>query len=174
VGQFSAADLSNFKTIVDHYASLVSGVTGLPMRYLGQSTANPPSAEGIRADESRLIKTCERFEKSAAGSWELAMRIARRIIDGQWTPELLQLETMWRDPATPTRAQQADAAVKLVQAGILPIEAAWEDLGYSAARRAKLRELRQADFAADPVREIAVGLTAGGAEAGLAGDAAAD
>jgi hypothetical protein len=155
VGQFSAADLSNFKTIVDHYAALVSGVTGLPMRYLGQSTANPPSAEGIRADESRLIKTCERFEKSAAGSWELAMRIARRIIDGQWAPELLQLETMWRDPATPTRAQQADAAVKLVQAGILPVEAAWEDLGYSAARRAKLRELRESDLTLDPVGVIA-------------------
>jgi hypothetical protein len=155
VGQFSAADLSNFKTIVDHYAALVSGVTGLPMRYLGQSTPNPPSAESIRADESRLIKTCERFEKSAAGSWELAMRIARRIIDGRWAPELLQLETMWRDPATPTRAQQADAAVKLVQAGILPVEAAWEDLGYSAARRAKLRELREADLTLDPVGVIA-------------------
>jgi hypothetical protein len=161
VGQFTAADLSNFKTIVDHYASLVAGVTGLPMRYLGQVTTNPPSAEGIRADESRIIKTCERFQKCAEGSWELAMRIARRILDGKWDPRLLQMETQWRDPATPTRAQQADAAVKLVQAKILPVEAAWEDLGYSAARRAKLRELRDAELAADPVREIAANLAGG-------------
>ena len=56
VGSFSAADLSNFKTIVGHYASLVAGVTGLPMRFLGQSTTNPPSAEVIRADESPLIR----------------------------------------------------------------------------------------------------------------------
>jgi hypothetical protein len=150
LGQFNAADLVNFKTIVDHYASLVAGVTGLPMRYLGQATTNPPSAEGIRADESRIIKTCERFQKSAEGSWELVMRIARRIVDGDWNPDLLQLETQWRDPATPTRAQAADAAVKLVQAGILPVEAAWEDLGYSAARRAKLRDLRRADLELDP------------------------
>ncbi|MET0426267.1 MAG: phage portal protein [Actinoplanes sp.] len=155
LGQFSAADLVNFKTIVDHYASLVAGVTGLPMRYLGQLTTNPPSAEGIRADESRLIKTCERFERSAEGSWELAMRIARRIVDGKWDPKLRRLETLWRDPATPTRAQQADAAVKLVGAGILPIEAAWEDLGYSVARRDKLRAMREAQLASDPVRQIA-------------------
>jgi hypothetical protein len=158
VGQLTAADLANFKTIVDHYASLVAGVTGLPMRYLGQSTTNPPSAEGIRADESRLIKTCERFQKSAGGSWERVMRLVRRIVDGDWNPDLAQLETLWRDPATPTRAQAADAAVKLVQAGILPVEAAWEDLGYSAIRRLKLAEMRDAELARDPVREIAAGL----------------
>jgi hypothetical protein len=158
LGQFNAAELSNFKTIVDHYAGLVAGVTGLPMRFLGQVTTNPPSAEGIRADESRLIKTCERFQRSAEGSWELAMRVASRITDGDWNPKLRQLETLWRDPATPTRAQQADAAVKLVQAGILPVEAAWEDLGYSVARREKLRAMREADQANDPVRQIATNL----------------
>ena len=160
VGSFSAADLSNFSNIVNHYAALVSGVTGLPMRFLGQSTTNPPSAEGIRADESRLIKTCERFHRGTGGSWELSMRIVRRIIDGDWNPDLTQLETLWRDPATPTRAQQADAAVKLVGAGILPVEAAWEDMGYSAARRTKLKALRDAERAADPVLEIARNLPA--------------
>ncbi|MFI2664870.1 phage portal protein [Micromonospora carbonacea] len=160
VGSFSAADLANFKTIVDHYASLVAGLTGLPMRYLGQSTTNPPSAEGIRADESRIIKTCERFARSTGGSWELAMRIVRRIIDGDWDPRLAQMETLWRDPATPTKAQQADAAVKLVQAGILPVEAAWEDMGYSAVRRGKLAAMRAAERSADPILEIARGLPA--------------
>ncbi|MFY1588983.1 phage portal protein [Micromonospora sp. WMMD734] len=155
VGQFTAADLANFKTIVDHYASLVAGVTGLPMRYLGQSTTNPPSAEGIRADESRLIKTCERFQRTAGGAWERTMRLVRRIIDGDWDPKLTQMETLWRDPATPTRAQQADAAVKLVQAGVLPVEAAWEDMGYSAVRRRKLKALRDAERAADPMAGIA-------------------
>lgn len=159
VGQFTAADLSNFKTIVDHYASLVAGVTGLPMRYLGQLATNPPSAEGIRADESRLIKTCERFQKSAEASWELVMRLARRIVDGVWDRDLLQLETQWRDPATPTKAQSADAAVKLVQAGILPVEAAWVELGYSSAKRAKLREMRDDEEARNPLRDIAAGLS---------------
>jgi hypothetical protein len=155
VGQFTAADLANFSGIVNHYAALVAGVTGLPMRYLGQLATNPPSAEGIRADESRLIKTCERFQRNVGGSWERVMRLVRRITDGDWNPDLQQMETLWRDPATPTKAQAADAAVKLVQAGILPVEAAWEDMGYSAVRRKKLRTLRDAERAADPALQIA-------------------
>ncbi|MEV4767789.1 phage portal protein [Micromonospora humida] len=155
IGSLSAADLANFSGIVNHYAALVSGVTGLPMRYLGQATTNPPSAEGILADESRLIKQVEDFRVGAEAAWERAQEIAARIRDGEWNPRLKQLETNWRSAATPTAAQAADAAVKLVQAGILPVEAAWEDMGYSPARRAKLKALRDAERAADPILEIA-------------------
>ena len=151
-GQFSAAELSNFVGIVDMYAHLVAGITGIPVRYFGQNTANPPSAEGIRADEARLVKSAERKQRAFGGSWEEVMRIVRRFTDGMADTDLDQLETIWRDPATPTLAQQADATMKLVQAGILPIEAAWEDLGYSQTRIARLREIRESEQA-DPTLE---------------------
>ena len=50
---------------------------------------------------------------------------------------------MYADPATPTRAQSADAMLKLTQGEnpVLPIEAAWEELGYSPTKRAHLRTL---------------------------------
>ncbi|WP_328339518.1 phage portal protein [Micromonospora sp. NBC_00421] len=157
-GAFSAADLANFDTIVSLYAKLVSGVSGLPLRYLGQATTNPPSAEGILADESRVIKQVENFQTESEAAYERAMRIAVRIRDGRWDPRMERLETQWRSAATPTRAQAADAAVKLVQQKIIPREAAWVDLGYSAARRKKLAELFAAEEARDPVAEIARGL----------------
>ncbi|MDT8915749.1 phage portal protein [Amycolatopsis sp. PS_44_ISF1] len=149
--QFSAADLSNFKTIVDHYASMVSSVTGLPLRFFGQNTANPPSAEGIRADEARIVKRAERRQRSWGGAWEEAMRIVKRIVTGEWDDSFKELETIWRDPATPTRAQQADAAVKLVQANILPVEAAWEEMGYSQTRITELKRMREQQLAATDV-----------------------
>ncbi len=117
-GQFTAADLSNFGNIVNLYAQLVAGVTGLPMRFLGQLSANPPSADGIRADEARLIKNAERKCRSWGASWERAMRLVRQFQTGEDDPQLASMETLWRDPATPTRAQSADAAVKLHAAGI--------------------------------------------------------
>ncbi|MFI1197708.1 phage portal protein [Micromonospora sp. NPDC020750] len=157
-GAFSAADLANFDTIVSLYAKLVSGVSGLPMRYLGQATTNPPSAEGILADESRVIKQVEDYQTALEAAWERVMKIAVRIRDGRWDPRMEQLETQWRSAATPTRAQAADAAVKLVQQKIIPREAAWVDLGYSAARRKKLAELFAAEEARDPMAEIARGL----------------
>lgn len=149
--QFSAADLSNFKTIVDHYASMVSSVTGLPLRFFGQNTANPPSAEGIRADEARIVKRAERRQRAWGGAWEESMRLVKRIQTGEWDDTLRELETIWRDPATPTRAQQADAAVKLVQANILPVEAAWEEMGYSQNRISQLKRMREAQLAATDV-----------------------
>lgn len=150
VKQLPAADLRNFTEIVNHYAQQVAGVTGLPMRYFGQNTANPPSADAIRADESRLVKKCERKQRAWSGSWEQVMRLARRFQTGEWDDKLKTMETMWADPATPTKAQQADAIVKLRTEGILPLEAAWEELGYSPERIIKLREMMEAE-AVDPI-----------------------
>ncbi len=145
--QFTAADLGNFKTIIDHYASLVSSVTGLPMRFFGQNTANPPSEGAIVADETRLIKHAERRHRAWGGDWEEVARIVKIFKDGAVPDEWVELESIWRKPATPTKAQEADAAVKLVTAGILPIEAAWEEMGYSQTRITQLREMRKQQIA---------------------------
>lgn len=153
--QFSASDLKNFETTVQLYARLASGVSALPPNYFGLAADDAASADAIRSREARLVKRCERKNRALSEPWELSMRIVRRIQDGDWDPSLKRMETLWRDPATPTRAQQADAAVKLVQAGILPAEAAWEDLGYSAARRERLRNMRAEAAALDPVAAFA-------------------
>lgn len=152
VKQLPAADLGNFTEIVNHYAQLVSGLSGVPASHLGFHTDNPASADAIRASEARLVKKCERKAKAWSGSWEQVMRLVRRIQTGEWDEALRQMEAVWRDPATPTEAQKADATVKLHAAGILPTEAAWENLGYSPERRKKLREMRNAE-ASDPIAQ---------------------
>lgn len=140
--QFSASDLRNFETTVNMYGKLAASVSGLPSKYFGLTTDVPASADAIRSDEARLVKLCERKQRPWGGSYERTMRTVRRFQEGEWDPRMRQLETLWRDPATPTVAQKADATVKLVQAGVLPVESAWEDLGYSAARRQRLRSQR--------------------------------
>jgi hypothetical protein len=156
VGQFEAADLKNLTTIVDHYAALVSSVSGLPVRYFGQNTANPPSEGSINADESRLIKRAERRERAWGGSWEAGMRLVRRIQEGEWNPDLASMETMWRDPSTPTRAQTADAVMKLASTEvggipILPLEMAREEIGWSSTKRGRAR-LLDAEFQAQQAK----------------------
>lgn len=150
-GQFTAGDLSNFTGIVAHYAQLLSGVYGLPLRYMGQATTNPPSADGIRAEDARLIKACERVHRPFGGAWERTARKVRRLVDGMWDPELVSLEVLWRDPATPTRAQAADAAVKLRAEGIVPLRQTREDLGYSAVQIQRMEGMDEAERLADPV-----------------------
>lgn len=139
-GQFSAADLNNFKTIVGLYSQLVSGITGLPMRYLGQMSDNPPSADGIRADESRIVSTAEEKQSLADGPIEWIMRTGDRIITGNDNRDLIRLEVWWRDPATPTQSQTTDAAVKAFQAKLTSRKQALRDMGKTPQQIKQIEE----------------------------------
>jgi hypothetical protein len=50
------------------------------------------------------------------------MRLALWVRDGEPPDSTRRIETVWRNPATPTVAAQVDATVKLVQAGVLPAD----------------------------------------------------
>lgn len=140
VGQFPEATLSGFHDTIKMLAQLVASIAGLPPHYLGMATDNPASADAIRSAESRNIKRAERRHRCFGEGWETAMRIAMLIRDGSVPPEAARMETIWRDPATPTVAQKADAAVKLFQAGIVPRTQTWEDLGYSSVQIERMKE----------------------------------
>jgi hypothetical protein len=160
-GQFQAADLGNFTKIVSHYAQLVSGVTGLPMRYLGQLSDNPPSADGIRADEARLVQTCEASNTTEGGVLEQVMRISKHIATGDDDPSLALMETLFRNPATPTIAQAADASVKLFQAKIISKRQARLDMGYTTAQITNMEQDDELEQTDPVLQRIVDGLTSG-------------
>ncbi|AGK85972.1 portal protein [Mycobacterium phage Pomar16] len=142
IQQFSAAELANFTNALDQIAKQVAAYTGLPPQYLSTAADNPASAEAIRAAESRLIKKVERKNAIFGGAWEEAMRLAYRLMKGgDVPPDMLRMETVWRDPSTPTYAAKADAATKLYGngQGVIPRERARKDMGYSIAEREEMR-----------------------------------
>lgn len=143
-GQFPEAQLTNFHDTINQLARLVSSLTGLPPSFLGLATDQPPSADAIRASEARLIKRAERRQRAFGEAWERVMRLVLLIRDGLIDPRTRSLETVWRDPATPTYAQVADAVTKLYQAGLLPKEMAWEKLGYSATQIVRMSAMEDA------------------------------
>jgi hypothetical protein len=138
--EFAAAQLSNFHQAINQLAQLVASIAGLPPHYLGQLTDNPASADAIRSNEARLVKKAERRQRAFGGSHEQAMRLVKRFQEGDWDPRYRRLETIWRDPSTPTVAQKADAAVKLfnLPQPIVPMRQTREDLGYSDAQIARM------------------------------------
>nr|WP_051877192.1 phage portal protein [Streptomyces natalensis] len=141
-GQFPEAQLTNFHETINQLARLVAALTGLPPAFLGLATDQPPSADAIRASEARLVKRSERRQRAFGEAWERVMRLALLVRDGSLDPKARSLETAWRDAATPTYAQKADAVTKLHASGILPTEQAWEDLGYSAEQRIRMRAMQ--------------------------------
>lgn len=147
VGQLPSADLSNFETMINMYAHMASGLTSLPIEYFGLNTTNPPSAEGQRAGETRLIKKAERKQTSFGNSWEAVNRLVLRFRDGEWDPDARRMETLWRDAGTPTQAQVTDAITKEYQSGLTDWETAQENLGRSPETIQRMKLRRAADSA---------------------------
>lgn len=141
--QFDAADMKNIETIVNMYARLASGVSHLPVEYFGLTTNNPPSAEGYRAGETRLVKTAERKQTAFGNSWEAVMRLVIRFRDGEWSEDARRMEALWRDAGTPTVSQVADAVSKYFSAGLVDWETAQEDIGRSPEMIRRMKERRE-------------------------------
>lgn len=138
--QFTAAELRNFTEVLSELSKQAASYTGLPPQYLSFSSENPASAEAIRSAESRLVKKCERKSRMFSGPWEDMMRLGMLVIDGVVPSEATRIETLWRDPSTPTYAAKADAVRKLYGEGpIIPLERARVDMGYSAEERTEMR-----------------------------------
>jgi hypothetical protein len=147
MGQFPAAALDNFVSAIGMLTGQIAAIAGLPPHYLGISTQNPASAEAIRSAEASLVQRAESKQRLLGGSWERVMRLAVLVRDGEVPPAAHGMETIWRDTKTPTIAQAADAAVKLVGAGIIPWQQAQEDLGYTPVQRERMAKDRADEIA---------------------------
>ena len=116
-----------------------------------------------------MVKRVERKHVSFGGTWEEVMRLTQRIKTGSFDPKARALETVWRNPATPTKAQQADATVKLYAAGITPLEQARIDLGYTPAQRLEMRRMDDEAATGDPLVQIGRDLMNGTGNAAAGG-----
>lgn len=68
------------------------------------------------------MRSRKRQDSFGKGWWDTAYN-ALLVRDGAVDlAELAKVRPNWTDPATPTPAAQADAAVKLIQAGVLPAD----------------------------------------------------
>ena len=145
VGTFAAYDPSAYTKIVDLYARIMATQLGLPPHYLGYTTDNPASADAIRSTEAQLVKRAERKQTMLNAPWAQVLQLALLIWRGEVPERARRIETVWRNPATPTIAAQTDAAVKLVQTGIIPedSEVALEMVGLTEAQRQRVRADRQ-------------------------------
>lgn len=143
--QLPAAELRNYTEAISHLMKLAAAYTGLPPQYLSFTNENPASAEAIRSSETRLVRTCEAISASFGDSWEKAMRIALLVMGQQLTLDHFRMETVWRDPATPTYAAKADAAAKLYAngSGVIPIQQARIDMGYTPEQRKQMEQWDQ-------------------------------
>lgn len=169
--EFEASPLTNFHDTLAQLARHAAGLTGNDPHMFGYTEGDvPASAEAMRAREARMIKRGERKQRSFGGPHEQAQRLVRRFQDGDWDPAAKRLETIWRDAATPTRAQAADAAVKLLTTGIVSRRQAREDMGYSPAQIRRMEAEDKVAAEQDPVGQMTRALGQANALPGVPGE----
>lgn len=145
-GEFAGSDLGSFTNAMDKLVLTLASLANLPLHYVGVTTVNPASADALRASEASLAVKALRRQQAFSGAYEEAMRLAVAIRDGRFDPRLDKLEVVWKDAETRTLAQSADAALKLVAGGLIPVEQALTDLGYTPTEIERMREMRSREL----------------------------
>jgi len=140
VQQLNANSPAPFIDQIKMYAQLLSQATGIPSNLLGFDTGNPTSAEAITAMETRLIKIAEDKKEMFSIGWLEVARLSLLVRDGSIPEEMSNVDTLWRDPATITRAASADATQKLIASGVLlpDSEVTYAKLGFTDAEKRQL------------------------------------
>lgn len=153
ITQLTAADLKNFETAMSMYGKQASAITGFPSSYFGITSANPAAEGALRAEESRLTRSVESQNVEVGMTLGWTMALAWRFRTGEWVKGN-RIGVAWHDPATPTYSQRAEAIFKMASGNnpILSREGAWDELGWSEARKAQERryfeEQALSDFSA--------------------------
>lgn len=157
VGQFQANSPAPYFEQLRAYAQILAAETAIPTSYLGLQTDNPASADAIRALENRLVKKAERRQKQFGRTWTEVAKLSLLIRDGAIPEEVNAVRPIWRDASTPTVAASTDAAVKLIQAGVLlaDSEVTYNRLNFSDSEKAQLERDKARAGATNLVAQLA-------------------
>ena len=143
-GQLEPGDLSSYNNAVDILLSQVSANSALPHHYLGILENQPASADSLRASEASLTSRAEARQKQFGRAWEDVARLIVAVRDGV-DPLNVDVRCKWSDASTRSVSAEADATVKLVSAGVLPVTYALQRLGYTDDEIEKIRVARRTE-----------------------------
>lgn len=128
-GMLPAADLSGYGTAVALIVQQIAAVSGMPPHYLGVNE-RVTSADALRASEAALATRAEDRQRRFGRSWRQVGQLMVAVADGV-DPRTVRAGVSWADPTTASAAQEADAASKLVDAGIVTPDQAAQKLGHT-------------------------------------------
>ncbi|WP_026533908.1 phage portal protein [Arthrobacter sp. H14] len=143
-GQLPAADLSAYEASTRVLLGQIMAVSALPAHYLGTLTDAPTSADSMRASESSLAARADARQAQFGRGWEDVARLMIAVRTGL-DPLGIDVRVKWADTSTRSIAQEADAAVKLFTAGLLPASTVLDRLGYTDDEIRTIREARRTE-----------------------------
>lgn len=127
-GQLPGADLAGYETAVGLIMQQIMAVSSLPAHMVGITSANPSTAEALRASEVALADSADDGVSVVDRPLQWAIRLLVGIDQGV-SPARVKVGLRWASTATRSIAAEADAAVKLHAEGITDDEQARQQVG---------------------------------------------
>lgn len=150
-GQLTQGNISPHVEMVRILATQFSAATGLTVTDTGVvSEANPTSADAVLAQSQTLIATAEQLNRGNGNALRtialMALAVARNVTMDELTDEERDIVAHFRNPAMPSVAATADAAVKIagVRQSFAETDTFLEMIGFGPAdiRRIRAQEAR--------------------------------
>jgi hypothetical protein len=139
-GTFTQGDVNNYILPIELYIDHLAATSQTPAYYLKGKMANL-SADALHAADQGLVDRVKGKIVAYSDPWEEIMRTAF-LAKGDLTRGHAQsAEVIWADPESKSLAVLVQAAVQMRQALSVPIEMAWEMLGWSPQKIRQARDL---------------------------------
>lgn len=117
VTQFAATDFTQFLKLKESFARDCASAFNIDVAELGVTTAVPSSADALYMSKEDLVVEIEAFEKQMSRTLQNLVEHLYAI-ESTFVSGLAPAKLTWAEAATPSKASQADAFVKL--AGAIP------------------------------------------------------
>jgi hypothetical protein len=141
-GEFSQTDLSGYVQTVEMLVQHIASITKTPPHYLLGQSGTFPSGEALKSTETGLVAKSRLAMRYFGEAWEEVIRLAFKVMNDD-RADILDSETIWRDPESKVQSELTDAVMKEQALGV-PQEALWEKLGYSPQQIARFRRMTAA------------------------------
>lgn len=143
IGEFSAADLGNYKTALDLVVQHLSAHSRTPPHYLIGQIVNA-AGDALKAAETGLVSDVKDKQTDFGEGHEEGMRVSFLALGDTVRASAFDAETIWADPESRSEAEKVDAATKLLAVGV-PEEVCWERVGFSPQEIARMKTMQATD-----------------------------
>ncbi|WP_371784704.1 phage portal protein [Streptosporangium subroseum] len=144
-GQFQAADLNNYVTLIDMLVQHMASQSRVPFHYFLLNGGVAPSGESITAAEAGLVAKAHERMLHFGESWEEAMRIAFLVKGDAARAKAYNAETIWEDPEYRSKAALADSLLKMKELGV-PDRQLQEEYGYTPTQIERFIAMREEEM----------------------------
>lgn len=144
VGEFQAADLTQFVVVIEMFSKHMARATRTPLHYFTQEGAMP-SGESFKTAEAPLLAKIDKRQSSWGAVWEEVMQFAMSVSEDEI--EDADPQVIWENTEPRNESSMVDNAVKKVGQLGMSATQGMRELGYSDSVIVRDRAIKAAERA---------------------------